>query len=554
MALRGLVHRLFVLILGVTLLAATGCGGGGGTSVPTIPDTGSSTLNFGTTGVPGGGGTSNPLLSPSAPPGLPSLKPPLAHPARTPNGPPRLPSPTTVTLNLPAGWSLISFPLADVTSVTGLSRQLYSFTPVGFSTIDPVTSPASVDTRLGYFAYCDAPETVTVQGTANSAGAVSTSVLQAGWSLVGCPSQSNLPLSRVSFTRGNVTRTIEECTSISTSPTDTWLSQYAWTLSGNNFNIADMQANGQALQPRQGLWLFVWQDVTLNFNPVAPSPAPSISSLSAASVSVGDSLTINGSGFGTQAAGNVTIGGNVVSDSLITSWTGTQIQLKVPSAAQSGDVVVYVGAYPSSRAAATKIAVSGTGTGGVGGLPGVGSLSGIVVDYSDNPLANCQIMLDTGDSTTSDASGKWSITGVSAGTHLLYASLIGYRTGIGQVTVDAGLNHTVQVQLAKGSYGGGGGGGGTSGSGGTLWVTAYSYYSGGTRVPVQRIDVQDKPFTKQWTTNAITDVGNNTFTLQCSGATIGKSYTIKVTWADGQSITSSKTLYSDGQTEDYYNP
>jgi Bacterial Ig-like domain (group 2)/Galactose oxidase, central domain/IPT/TIG domain len=66
---------------------------------------------------------------------------------------------------------------------------------------------------------------------------------------------------------------------------------------------------------------------------------PNISSLSITSGSPGAPVTVAGTGFGsTQGSGNVTFNGTTAS---ITTWTATSIAVTVPTAATSGNVVVF---------------------------------------------------------------------------------------------------------------------------------------------------------------------------------------------------------------------
>ncbi len=73
----------------------------------------------------------------------------------------------------------------------------------------------------------------------------------------------------------------------------------------------------------------------------ATSPAPSISSLSQTSGSVGTAVTITGTNFGaTQGTSTVKFNGTAGTP---TAWSGTSITVPVPSGATTGNVVVTVG-------------------------------------------------------------------------------------------------------------------------------------------------------------------------------------------------------------------
>ena len=75
-------------------------------------------------------------------------------------------------------------------------------------------------------------------------------------------------------------------------------------------------------------------------------PSPSISSLSPTSGSVGTSVTITGTNFGsTQGTSTVTFRGTAATP---TSWSATSIGVPVPSGATTGDVLVTVSGVASN--------------------------------------------------------------------------------------------------------------------------------------------------------------------------------------------------------------
>jgi hypothetical protein len=90
-----------------------------------------------------------------------------------------------------------------------------------------------------------------------------------------------------------------------------------------------------------------------------------ISSISATTAPVGNTITITGAGFGT-AGGTVTFGGATATTS---SWTATSIQAQVPNAATAGPIIVSVGGQASNGMAFTPAPVitsisPGSGVGG----------------------------------------------------------------------------------------------------------------------------------------------------------------------------------------------
>jgi hypothetical protein len=83
-------------------------------------------------------------------------------------------------------------------------------------------------------------------------------------------------------------------------------------------------------------------------------PTPSITSLSPTSGSVGTSVTINGSNFGsTEGSSSVTFNGVVA---VPTSWTAAQVVAPVPAGASTGPVVVTVSGVPSNGVTFTVLA------------------------------------------------------------------------------------------------------------------------------------------------------------------------------------------------------
>jgi len=82
-------------------------------------------------------------------------------------------------------------------------------------------------------------------------------------------------------------------------------------------------------------------------------PAPSITSLSPASVAIGGSVTITGSNFGaTQGSGTVKFNGTTAT---VTTWSATSIVATVPTGATNGNVVVFASGVNSNGAAFTIV-------------------------------------------------------------------------------------------------------------------------------------------------------------------------------------------------------
>jgi RHS repeat-associated protein len=91
-------------------------------------------------------------------------------------------------------------------------------------------------------------------------------------------------------------------------------------------------------QSTSTLWTVAFDNVSINST---ASPAPVITNLSATTGSIGSTVTVTGTNFGSsQGSSAVLLNGSPVT---INSWTGTSISIKIPSGAVSGILVVAVG-------------------------------------------------------------------------------------------------------------------------------------------------------------------------------------------------------------------
>ncbi|NDD28674.1 MAG: hypothetical protein EB084_10460 [Proteobacteria bacterium] len=548
--LRRLLVALAALLgLGFGLV---GCGGGGGSSVgmPAMPSVSIPSVSTTDTTPPANTNTGGPAvvnggtasaLNPGTTPSLPSLPPPRSA-KKAASGAKTSPNASSVTISLAPGWSLISFPFGHLQSASGFTYQLYTFAQGTFIAVDPQVSPASVDTRYAYLAYTDTSETVTVTGTANDGSVTSVPLVQ-GWNLLGCPSALPLSWSNMSATRLHINRVIEEVATFNLNPSDTWLYQQAFQISGSVVSVTDILAPQAAISPQGGYWMFVWQDATLNLNVTAPATHPAIASLSTATLTAGQPLTISGSGFGSAASGSVTLGGLSVSDNAVTSWSDTSIQLTIPPGVSSGNVVVFAGSYPSNRVAETSAGGPSTGT---------ATLTGLVQSSAGAPLSGAQIFVDSGQMGVSASDGTFTVTDIPAGEHLVLYTRLGYNVGSGITTFASGETKSVLVSLSTHS----GGGGGTSTSG-TLYVNAYPWSSGGVSWYPSRIEVDAYDGSKYWYNTWGSNIGE--VTLTCSSATVGAYYTVYITFTNpntGDTVTGtwSVQLATSSQTVTHYGP
>jgi hypothetical protein len=88
--------------------------------------------------------------------------------------------------------------------------------------------------------------------------------------------------------------------------------------------------------------------------------------------------------------------------------------------------------------------------------PDPGNITGTVTDSSTgNPIQGATVTADTGESDTTDASGNYTLSSVSAGDHTVTASASGYVTQQQQTTVPSGGTTTLNFALDPEPTGGG---------------------------------------------------------------------------------------------------
>ena len=172
------------------LLVLVGCGSGGDLGSSTT--TGSSASNN-----PPANSNVSARLVPPAPPGDPRTVAPRVLP-RVEEEPIR-PLGTPLVLNLRQGWNLFAMPFSPPTTLTvsqpsnilGFTRYQAStgqyvdlnFTASTFTTANPLS---------GYWLYCSAPTTVTMDGVDQHESTLQTPLL-VGWNLVGTPLSTDVP-------------------------------------------------------------------------------------------------------------------------------------------------------------------------------------------------------------------------------------------------------------------------------------------------------------------------------------------------------------------------
>lgn len=360
----------------------------------------------------------------------------------------------SATLDLPSGWSIVSFPFARVDATSGLTHLVYTWRDGAWAEVDAGANPDALDTRLGWFVYLDAPGRITVTGTVQTADEVALP-LQPGWNLVGNPFDRALSWSWARVSEGDATRTLEAAVNSG----DPLLGRQVYGLrEGASFHeslpTSTIEANG-------GRWVFALHACDLNLSAAAPPTA-------AATANAGASGTVTG-----------------------------QVQ-------------------------------SSTG----------------------KNLAGARVTLDSGQSATTLSNGTFTITNVPAGVRTVTISLTGYTTGRGTITVYAGQTRTVYVSLTPTT---------PPPSTGTFYVRAYAWTYGGKRYWVSKIEVNEYAnYSVRWSKSWWSDLGYSAFDLSCTGAVVGRYFTIKVTWQNSAGTTYSTTRYrtfsSAGQTEYVYSP
>jgi hypothetical protein len=503
-------------------------------------------------------------LDPSSPPSLPERLPPLCGtlPSAAPPEDPGAFQPSaeqvTLTYNLPAGWSIISFPLARLQAVSGLSRVLLHYAGGAYFPVDPQQSPTHVSTRWAYLAYADKPETVMVTGLKN-AQHLRSFPLSGGWNLIGCPSRTPVLIAGMTASMGATTRTIKDVTAAENAQ-GSWLSSKGFALDGS-LSARDLTSPEAALVPERGLWIFAWHPFKLVFMGRKPErEGPTVTKVTPSSVITGDVVVIEGRGFG-ASNGLVTIGGAPVEDQYVLSWGESRIQLRVPSYVMSGDLTVFADRKPSNSVLLT---ISDSPD-----LTKLSTLTGKIQSSGGEAVTGALVTLDNGLWGQSAGDGSFSIARVPPGTHSLKVSRLGYGEASGEVHLKPGRADAVLITISSSPGAGPAEDSATPGpkkpaaeapKKGTLHVVADAYDDGYHRWWVCKIDVAEWGNSNyHWYNDWYSDLGDAWYELNCSGARVGKTYVINVYWASkdgGTRLHNSwyRTVYSTYQTETIDSP
>lgn len=506
-------------------------------------------------------------FNPQAPPGLPSAPPPLT--GSLPEG--VFPPPTgkvqpdvrlgRTSIPVPAGWSVISFPFARLTNVSGLSRTIYFYTNGAYYPVDPVKYPDSVNTRWAYLAFAEKPETVTVTGILNR-GMVRSIPLASGWNLIGCPYDKPLPWGKAYVERINRVLPLKEVTGPPADDRGNWLSSTGFVYDGA-FSSESILSPDAVFHTGRGQWVFAWHPVTLVASGRRPGSAgPQIISLVPNQIPPGEAVAVQGKSFGT-VQGKITISGVPVPQEYMLSWGDSQIEFRLPPFATSGDLIVY-----ANRAQSNAIGIRVLD---VEAQPDTGTLMGKVQEATTKKLLKgALIMLDNGLSARSNDDGSFAIANVPGGKHGVNISLIGYGEAKGSVNVSPGGSDAVLITLIPAGAQLDSGQEGETGSEesnkisspkkGILHVVADTYDDGYHRWWVCRIEVTEWGNSNfHWYNDWYSDAGDTYQELDCNGARVDSTYIIKVSWVSrdgGQPLSNSwyRKMYSTHQTETIDSP
>lgn len=139
---------------------------------------------------------------------------------------------------LEAGWNLVSFPYGKLSKIRGLTHALLSLGPQGWSEVDPNSQLEKIQPVQGFLAYCDAPETIEVEGETGK-GPLEKKLSQ-GWNLIGCPTPLATQLAE----------------------TDAGLVSLA---SPTTPSYAKFWKSGQKLEPFSAYWVYVEHPTTVRW-------------------------------------------------------------------------------------------------------------------------------------------------------------------------------------------------------------------------------------------------------------------------------------------------
>lgn len=493
-------------------------------------------------------------IDPRATPSLPA-EPPPPIPAGPAAERPGSAATALHEVNVVQGWSIVAFPYGTVVKVEGLSHMVLRLDQGGFTPVDPVHHPEALTPGLAYLAWAPQAEVMRVHATA---GPIPSTRLHPGWNLLGNPAGQDLPTGSFTLTRpGGATRLVTETASPSLTPGGGWLFSVAGGYGPQGQVRVDLRAP-RALLPAGAVgWIFAWTDVDWNWNAAPPPSRPTIASVQPNPAAPGTVVKVLGRGFGEAGRGEVTVGGVTVPYS---AWSDQEIRFTLPKGAGTGGVVVMKERFPSGSMALQVAARAPSPQ--APAAPKAGALAGKVVDASGKPLANALVALENGQQALTGKDGSFRIADVPVGQHVAYISLVGYRTGNGQVTVEAGKTRSMGVKLSPvqaASASASAAPAAAAEKSTTMTVKCWAFTSSGVRVWPKAVEVWESGnSSRYWKDVWWEDRGDNYRELRCPGVLVGRSYVIRVMWstkAGGERTGRwEKRIWKEDQVEDCERP
>lgn len=506
-------------------------------------------------------------LDPRATPTFPAEPPPPIPPGPAVTAPGGG-TPVQHSINVVAGWSLMSFPYGSVRKVEGLSRMLLRMDQGGFVPIDPVHEPGALSPGLAYLAWAPQAESIRIDAVPAPVGFTR---LHPGWNLMANPTLQGVVTANLTLTRpGGSTRLATETADPSLKPGQGWLFNVAGVYGPNGLVKVDIRAPRATMPAGTVGWIFAWTDLDWNWNVVPPPSPPTITAVKPAAAAPGETVRVLGSGFGEAGEGEVTVGGITVPSTSIASWSPSEIRMTLPAGSRTGGILVMKDRFPSRsvafqvRAKAApppKAAPAAPKPPPPAPRPAAGTLEGKVADAQGKPLADALVSLENGQQALSNQSGAFRINDVPVGRHIAYISHVGYKTGSGQITIEAGKSRSLGAKLTPV---GSGSSGSASASGSaekstTLYVKCWAFTASGVRCWPKGVEVWESGNTShRWKEVWWNDRGDTYRELSCPGVLVGRTYQVRVVWstnAGGERVGKwDPRIWKEYQVENYERP
>lgn len=455
-----------------------------------------------------------PPLSPPPPLALPGLNPPAG----------------AARLQLESGWTALSFPVARLAGLQGLSHCLYRQTPEGCVA---VTELDGLDTSLGYWAYSPRPVQLVYWGERASRPR-STPLFQ-GWNLLGCPSPRPLELAHLSLTPADPgpVRTVAQAVS---DPQEPWLASPAYQVTGA-FALSEVDlAHGGVLRPGQALWVYCHQPLELRWEGGSPT-APRVSSVSDQTARPGQTITLKGSQL--DEVDSLTLRGLPIPDIDILRRGAQEMTVRVPDWATSGQLVPYQGARPLEPVNLKVDAPDPLN---------MGLLMGQVEDPDGEPLAGAEVRV--GDrQALSGPDGRFYLAHLPTGQYSVSVTMPGYRPGSGQVDIAPGQLARLLTTLSWVTP--------PPDRRARMFLTAYPFQLEGRRFWVRRIRVWEVGnYERRATENYYLDAPSRL--LDWGNARLGSRVRVEITWVDERGYERfdswDRRVWKDWQSEHFYSP